>query len=58
MALPIAIAFGILGFGSPVYFSSVSEKTLADVGEDTKTLDEEIVRQLRQNNLGPAEMCR
>ena len=54
--MPIAIAFGILGFGSPVYFSSVSEKTLADVGEDTKTLDEEIVRQLRQNNLGPAEM--
>ena len=25
-------------------------------GEGTKTLDEEMVRQLRQNNLGPAEM--
>ena len=47
---------GILGFGSPVFFSAVSETSLEDVGEDTKTLDEEMVRQLRQNNLGPAEM--
>ena len=29
---------------------------MEDVGDNTKTLDEEIVRQLRQNNLGPAEM--
>ena len=42
--------------GSPIFFSSVSEDTLEDVGEDSKTIDQDIVRQLRQNNLGPAEM--
>ena len=47
---------GILGFGSPVFFSSLSEDSLHDVGEGTKSLNEEMVRQLRQNNLGPAEM--
>ncbi len=56
ISLPLFIVLGILGFGSPVFFSAVSETTLEDVGEDTKTLDEEMVRQLRQNNLGPAEM--
>ena len=54
--LPIAFILGILGLGSPVFFSTVSEKTLIDVGEGSKTVDQEIVRQLRQNNLGPAEM--
>jgi len=56
ISLPLFIVLGILGFGSPVFFSAVSETSLEDVGEDTKTLDEEMVRQLRQNNLGPAEM--
>ena len=56
VSLPLFILFGILGFGSPVFFSSVSETSLEDVGEGTKTLDEEMVQQLRQNNLGPAEM--
>ena len=56
VSLPLLIVFGILGFGSPVFFSSVSETSLEDVGEGTKTLDEEMVQQLRQNNLGPAEM--
>ncbi|MFL2914570.1 MAG: hypothetical protein ACJZ64_08040 [Opitutales bacterium] len=54
--LPIAFVLGVLGLGSPIFFSSVSEDTLEDVGEDSKTIDQEIVRQLRQNNLGPAEM--
>jgi preprotein translocase subunit SecG len=54
--LPIAFVFGVLGLGSPVYFSSVSEDSLKDVGKGSKTIDNEIVRQLRQNNLGPAEM--
>ena len=56
VSLPLFIVFGILGLGSPVFFSAISETTLQDVGEETKTLDEEMVRQLRQNNLGPAEM--
>ena len=56
MLLPIAFVFGVLGLGSPVYFSSVSEDSLRDVGKGSKTIDNEIVRQLRQNNLGPAEM--
>ncbi|MAH26157.1 MAG: hypothetical protein CMI19_04300 [Opitutae bacterium] len=56
ISLPLFVIFGILGFGSPVFFSSISEVSLEDVGDNTKTLDEEIVRQLRQNNLGPAEM--
>ena len=56
VSLPLFIVFGILGLGSPVFFSAISETTLQDVGEKTKTLDEEMVRQLRQNNLGPAEM--
>ena len=42
--------------GSPVFFSSVSEDTLEDIGKEGKTIDQEIVRQLRQNNLGPTEM--
>ena len=54
--LPLAIILGILGLGSPVYFATVSEHSLADVGEGTKTVDEEMLRQLRQNNVGPAEM--
>ena len=54
--LPLALIFGILGLGSPVFFSSVSEDTLEDIGKEGKTIDQEIVRQLRQNNLGPAEM--
>ena len=56
ISLPICIVLAILGFGSPVFFSAISENTLEDVGEGTKKLDEEMVRQLRQNNLGPAEM--
>ena len=56
VSLPLFIVLGILGFGSPVFFSAISETSLEDVGEETKTLDEEMVRQLRQNNLGPAEM--
>ena len=54
--LPIAFILGVLGLGSPVFFSTVSEDTLQDVGHGSKTIDQEIVRQLRQNNLGPAEM--
>ena len=54
--LPIAFILGVLGLGSPVFFSTVSEDTLQDVGQGSKTIDQEIVRQLRQNNLGPAEM--
>ena len=54
--LPIAVVCGILGFGSPVFFSTVSETALIDAGEETKTMEDEVVRQLRQNNLGPAEM--
>ena len=54
--LPVAFVFGVLGLGCPVFFSSVSEDTLQDVGKGSKTIDNEIVRQLRQNNLGPAEM--
>ena len=56
MFLPLAIILGILGLGSPVYFATVSEQSLADVGKGTKTVDEEMLRQLRQNNVGPAEM--
>ena len=56
ISLPLFIVLGILGFGSPVFFSAVSESSLEDIGKGTKTLDEEMVRQLRQNNLGPAEM--
>ena len=56
VSLPLFIVLGILGFGSPVFFSAVSEISLEDVGVGTKTLDEEMVQQLRQNNLGPAEM--
>ena len=54
--LPIAFVLGVLGLGSPIFFSSVAEDTLEDVGVGSKTIDQEIVRQLRQNNLGPAEM--
>ncbi len=54
--LPIAVVCGVLGFGSPVFFATVSESALEDVGEGTKSMEEEVVRQLRQNNLGPAEM--
>ena len=54
--LPLALILGVLGLGSPVYFATVSERSLADVGEGTKTVDEEMLRQLRQNNVGPAEM--
>ncbi len=54
--LPLAIFFGILGLGYPVFFATVSEHSLADIGDGTKTMDEEMVRQLRQNNIGPAEM--
>ena len=50
------MVFGILGFGSPVFFATVSERALEDAGEGSKTMEEEVVRQLRQNNLGPAEM--
>ena len=52
----MAIILGVLGLGSPVYFATVSELSLADIGENTKTVDEEMLRQLRQNNVGPAEM--
>ena len=31
--LPLAVILGILGLGAPVYFASVSERTLADIGE-------------------------
>ncbi|HAY74824.1 MAG TPA: hypothetical protein DCY32_04050, partial [Opitutae bacterium] len=54
--LPISLVLGVLGFGFPVYFSTVSETALRDVGEGTKSIEEEIVRQFRQNNLGPADM--
>jgi len=54
--LPVASVLAILGFGFPVYFSSVSESALRDVGDGSKSIEEEIVRQFRQNNLGPAEM--
>ena len=54
--LPFAVVLGILGLGFPVYFSTVSERALADIGDGTKTVDEEMLRQLRQNNVGPAEM--
>jgi hypothetical protein len=54
--LPLAIIFGILGLGSPVFFATVAERSLADIGEGTKSVDEEMLRQLRQNNVGPAEM--
>ena len=54
--LLLASVLGILGLGSPVYFATVSERSLASVGEGTKTVDEEMIRQLRQNNVGPAEM--
>ena len=54
--LPVALFCGILGFGSPVFFATVSESALEDAGEGTKMMEEEVVRQLRQNNLGPAEM--
>ena len=56
ISLPLFVLFAVLGFGSPVFFSAISQTSLEDVGEGTKTLDEEMVRQLRQNNLGPAEM--
>ena len=54
--IPFIVVFAILGFASPVYFDTVSEDTLKDVGDGSKTIDQEILRQLRQNNLGPAEM--
>lgn len=54
--LPFFVVFGILGFASPVFFGTVSEDTLKDVGEGSKTIDQETLRQMRQNNLGPAEM--
>tara|TARA_B100001057_G_scaffold346436_1_gene347743 strand:- start:2060 stop:4360 length:2301 start_codon:yes stop_codon:yes gene_type:complete len=54
--LPASLVLAILGFGFPVYFSSVSENALRDVGDGSKSIEEEIVRQFRQNNLGPAEM--
>ena len=56
ISFPLFVLFGILGFGSPVFFSAVSDESLKDVGKGSKTLEEEMVRQLRQNNLGPAEM--
>ena len=52
----LPIAAGILGFGSPVFFATVSERALEDAGEGSKTMEEEEFWQLRQNNLGPAEM--
>ena len=39
--LPVAFVFGVLGLGSPVFFSSVSEDTLYDVGRGSKTIDNE-----------------
>jgi hypothetical protein len=54
--LPFFVVFGVLGFASPVFFGTVSEDTLKDVGEGSKTIDQETLRQMRQNNLGPAEM--
>ena len=54
--LPFLVVFGVLGFASPVFFGTVSEDTLKDIGEGSKTIDQETLRQLRQNNLGPAEM--
>jgi len=54
--LPFFVVFGILGFASPVFFGTVSEDTLKDIGEGSKTIDQETLRQMRQNNLGPAEM--
>ena len=54
--LPFFVVFGVLGFASPVFFGTVSEDTLKDIGEGSKTIDQETLRQLRQNNLGPAEM--
>ena len=54
--LPVAVILGILGLGSPVYFATVAERSLEDIGDGTKTIDEEMLRQLRQNNVGPAEM--
>ena len=56
ISLPLFVLLGVLGFGLPVFFSAVSDASLQDVGKGSKTLDEEMVRQLRQNNLGPAEM--
>ncbi|MAK45876.1 MAG: hypothetical protein CMI24_01230 [Opitutae bacterium] len=56
ISFPLFVLLGILGFGSPVFFSAVSDESLKDVGKGSKTLEEEMVRQLRQNNLGPAEM--
>ena len=40
--LPIAFVLGVLGLGSPVFFSTVSENTLKDVGQGSKTIDQEI----------------
>jgi len=38
--LPLAVVLGILGLGTPVYFATVSERSLEDIGEGTKTIDE------------------
>ena len=55
--LPIACGFRNPRIGVLLYslqrFLSVP---WSDVGEGTKTIDEEMIRQLRQNNVGPAEM--
>ena len=56
MLLPFFVVFGILGFSSPIFFGTVSEDSLKDIGKGSKTLDQETLRQMRQNNLGPAEM--
>ncbi len=56
LLLPAAFVLGVLGLGSPVFFSTVSEDSLENVGQGSKSIDQEIVRQLRQNNIGPAEM--
>ena len=50
--LPVAVILGILGLGSPVYFATVAERSLEDIGDGTKTIDEEMLRQLGKTMWG------
>ena len=49
-------SLGFLDWAILFFLPLLSEQSLADIGDGTKTVDEEMVRQLRQNNIGPAEM--
>ena len=55
-ASPVSWSYSGSRFCIPGFFGTVSEDTLKDIGEGSKTIDQETLRQLRQNNLGPAEM--